>query len=1107
MNMKRLLQVAVLALLTGAPVHAVTKYSCDFESQADRDRWVINPASASVEAKLRNKWYLGAPGNNSRLGQYGLFISDDAGQTAHYTNAGSAWVYAYDTVTLDPLASGDYTLYFDYSVMANIASNFDGLYLIWAPVVKPNGDTLRLMSVANGGSIPSTVSQYIVPLQPGASLDYLNGTPTWRQCSVVLPKEDCDGTPHYLAFVWTNGSSLAQPPAAKVDNILITNAPPCAAPTNLKVDPQGSTVNVSWSGNAAEYEVSAYSNDGNQWWGPRIVTTTSVQVTGLPIGEADFIVRAKCDDDFYSLKTITSKLIYYPDELCVDYLNLDSAKCYISNPLNFPDPTEGYNDFIEVAPVDKGSASIASRHTIHFDRQELEPRTGNQAKTVPDGELASVRLGNWAVDDGGARIEFSFDVDTINYPVMLLKYMPILEAPDHADNFNPRFMLDILVGGESIGRCGEADFNANNVMNGSTLKPGAAAQGWHVTPADVAQTNADVIWKEWTTVGVNLRDKKYQGKRLTARLTTFDCSYEYHGGYAYFTLGCSDGKLKDMKCGQVNPDFKAPDGFRYRWALASSERFRNKSTGGIPEQYVVGRDQVFNAGWHDDNLYMVDCIFVQDSTCYFTLYASTLATNPISVMKKPQIYMNCKDSIYRVTFDATDSWVQEINHVTHDTVVSQSQHIERYEWIIDGIKNGFSDQAVASFDFPLEGGDFDVTLRTSCGSCDSVLHYNLHLFPLGSTRETQTYTLCDADRKGEGFHWKERSDTTYATYGIVDSVFLFSETTSCDSIIYLELLEPSRILEDTMLLPESLPFTYHGKTYPVGTKSLVDTVPDQDDCSKTWVLNLEIYESLIASMPDSNYILCEGDPTLTLVYDIARGRSLRYKYTFENPAIPSSDYVHGQQPKGQYTIDIPIAATVEPNDYKGSLLLVDSLPEFSVTIPFEVSLRYSAEVITQRWNDVLAIRNDSTIKANLGNNGYDYDFIGVQWYVSGQPIEGATEFNYYTGEGKELLFGKDYTALLTRRDGKQIYTCPFVPASVPEAAMPYPQLTGAVVPPSAPIRLSGKGTAFWYDVLGRSRTSENYDDSEITAPAAVGFYLLVLQSDNANVTTHRVLVR
>ena len=1088
MKIRHLVYVALAVLAFSAPVQAVTRYSCDFENEADRLRWVINPASASVANNLKNKWYIGEPGNNSRMGHNGLFISDDAGETAHYTNARSAWVYAYDTIALDHLASGNYTLYFDYSVMANIASKFDGVYLVWAPVLKDNGDTLKLMSVANGGSIPNVVKPYIIPLQPGATIDYLNGAPTWRQCSVTIPNSLCDGTPHYLAFVWTNGSSLAQQPAAKIDNILITDAPPCPAPTNLVVDPQGSTINVSWTGTAAEYEVSAYSYDGNAWWGPRTTTDNSVQITGLPIGEADFVVRAKCDDDYYSLKTITSKLIYYPDQLCVDYLNLDNAKCYISNPANFPDPTEGYNDFLLVSPVDKGSASIESRHTIHFDRQELEPRTGNLAKTVPDGELASVRLGNWAIDDGGARIEFSFDVDTINYPVLLLKYMPILEAPSHADNANPRFMLDILIGNQSIGRCGEADFNANKVMNGSSLTPGAEAQGWHVTPSEVAQTNADVIWKEWTTVGVNLRNKAYQGKTLTARLTTFDCSYAYHGGYAYFTLGCSDGKLKDMKCGEINPTFKAPDGFEYRWIYAANEKFR-RADGSVPEQYVLGRSQTYDAGWHDDNLYVVDCMFVQDSTCYFSLYASTLATNPVSAQNKPEIKRSCIDNKYEVTFDATPSWVQEINHVTGDTVVSQSKHIERYEWVIEGISNGWSDEPIATFPFPIEGGDFPVTLRTTCGSCDNVLSYVFHLDPLGATRDTTTVVLCDDTRK-TGYQWSEKPDTAYTEYGL-DSIIYLNPATLCDSILYLNLLEPERIPVDTMLLPESLPFVFHGRIYDENTKSLIDTVPDPDNCAKTWVLNLEIYESLRADMPQTAYILCEGDGLLTLAYDITRGRSLRYSYSFDSPAIGDS-LVNEQQKKGHYEIPITIDPDLYPNVYNGTLLLVDSMPEFSITIPFTLTMQYASSVIAQRWNDVLAIRNADY------NGGYDFN--AVEWYMDGAPIAEASNFNFYAADG--LQMGRSYQALLTRADGVKLFTCAYIPSPVSAEITDMPSL----VPPSSAMHVKGRGQASWYDTLGRLYHSDAYDDSDITTPATAGYYLLVLQNDDAR-AVHQVVVK
>ncbi len=1099
MNMKRSVQIILLALLAfSAPVQAASLYSCDFETQEMRDRWTLTPvASTSVYNMIANKWYIGAPGNNSRTGNYGLYISDNNGLEAHYTNSG-CWVFAYDTVSLPPM-SGDYQLIFDYCVMGNVGSKFDGLYALWIPMTDPDDDTpIRVLSTPNG-SIPGQYANYLIKLQPTANMYYLGGTMTWRQCAAKINGSLCDGTPHYLAFVWANGSYTPQQPAAMLDNILITDGAPCPQPTDLVVTTSGNTVSLTWQGTATEYEVSAYSYNGGVWQGPRIVQGTQASFSNLPIGQADFIVRAKCGEGYYSLKTMASQLIYYPDQLCVDYLNLDSAKCYIATTPSSAD-LQTFNDFTPViAAVDYGPSDIRSRHTLHFDRTETDPRTAGMAKTIPDGEWGSVRLGNWDTGNGAERIEFTFDVDTIKYPVLLLKYLPILEAPGHGPDADPRFKLDILVGNKTIGRCGQADFNCNDVYQGGQLKPGAAEQGWHITPAH--DGFSEIVWKDWTTVGVNLRQYVGNNKKLTARLTTFDCTWSGHCGYAYFTLGCSDGKLKGMKCGEINPTFSAPDGFLYRWAYAYNEKYR-RPNGSLPEKYVLGRSQEYNAGMLDDSLYVVDCMFVQDTTCYFSLYASTLATNPISVMKKPKIYMNCKESIYRVTFDGSQSWVQEIDHVKGDTLISKNYHIESYEWNIEGLTNGWSDEPIHTFDFPLEGGDFEVTFRTTCGTCDSVLHYHLHLDPLGATRETQTYTLCDVDRKGDGFAWKERTDTTYHSYGVVDSVNLLNPVTTCDSIIYLELLEPNRVFEDTMLLPESLPFTYHGKTYGTDTKSLVDTVPDPDDCTKTWVLNLEIYESLIASMPSAEYLLCEGDATLTLVYDIKRGRSLRYTYTFDDPAIPSVGPINGQQPKGQYTIDIPIAPSVEPNIYTGSLFLADSLPEFSLTLPFTLSLRYASDVITQRWNDVLAIRNDSTLKSILGNNGYKYEFAAVEWYLNGQPIPEATSFNYFAGEGNQLHFGEPYQALLTRPNGVKVFTCEFLPTKVAAEVIDLPSL----VDPNAPMHIKGRGTAYWYDMLGRRHQTQPYDDSDITTPGAKGYYLLILQSDEAR-DVHSVMVR
>lgn len=1107
--MKRLVQIVmVAALVLAAPVQAVRRYSCDFESPTSRNSWVLNPGGAA--SGISNKWYIGAPGNNSRTGQYGLYVSDDNGASAHYRNQG-CWVFAYDSVTLDNI-SADYTLTFDYCVMANMSSNFDGLYLLWIPENDEDGNPIAINSIATSpGKVPTRYANYVIPLQPTANMAYLAGTVTWKECSVKIPAELVDGTKHYLAFAWTNGSRLPQQPAAMVDNILITDGEPCPQPTNLVVTPNGVSVSLSWQGTATEYEVSAYSYDSKSWAGPKIVTGNSTQFTALAIGQTDFIVRAKCDEGFYSLKTIVSQLIYYPEQMCVDYLNLQSAKCYVAN--SQPSDTRDFSDFRLVNAVDYGPESQDSRHTVHFDRTEYEPRTGNVAKTIPDGELASVRLGNWENEtgEGAEQIEFSFKIDTIKYPVLLLKYMPIIEAPNHDDYENSRFTLDILVDGQTIGRCGQADFNANDAYNKSTqqLKPGASEQGWHlVPPGSFEGSTTPVVWKEWTTVGVNIKKYAGNGSTITARLATYDCIYNAHFGYAYFTLGCSDGKLKGMKCGEINETFEAPDGFKYRWAYASDEVYRRPDRS-LPEQYVKGRNQKYQAGRHDDHLYVVDCMFVQDTTCFFSLYASTLATNPISVIDH-KVIRNCQEGTYKVQFDGSKSWVQEIDHVTEDTLKSKAYRIEHYEWMVEGLPDPYnwSDDTIHTFDFPIEGGDYTVKLITTCGTCTDTAVYQLHLDPLGPTHETQTIVLCDADRKA-GYKWAERSDTLHYDYGLVDSIKLFNEVSSCDSFIYLELVEPIRILEDTMILPEDLPYTRHGKTYPVGTVSHVDTIPFPTTCDTTWVFNLEVYESLVVE-PATSYVLCEGADTLTFVYDVKRGRSQSFLYGFTNQDLDT--LINYEQKKGHYEVPLVLDPNMEPGLYNGAFKFTDLKPEFSVNVPFAFTMNYAPFVIAQRWNDVLAIRNDTTIRneyeAMWGYKPvYHYEFDSVQWFVSGLPIDSANNFNYYAGEKQQLQFGKEYQALLRRvKDGALVFTCAYIPQPVPTTYTEQPHLIAYTAKPKQALRMRGRGTAEWYDMLGRRHHVDGFNDSDILAPATVGYYLLVLQREDGR-EINQVLVK
>ena len=122
--------------------------------------------------------------------------------------------------------------------------------------------------------------------------------------------------------------------------------------------------------------------------------------------------------------------------------------------------------------------------------------------------------------------------------------------------------------------------------------------------------------------------------------------------------------------------------------------------------------------------------------------------------------------------------------------------------------------------------------------------------------------------------------------------------------------------------------------------------------------------------------------------------------------------------------------------------------------------------------------------------------------MNGQPIEGANDFVYYAGEGQQLQMGAAYTANLRRPDGVILFTCVYVPTPVAADVTDMPSL----VPLSAPLHIKGKGTATWYDMLGRRYESYTYNDSEIRTPGVEGFYFLVLQNDQTRMI-HRVMVR
>ena len=282
---------------------------------------------------------------------------------------------------------------------------------------------------------------------------------------------------------------------------------------------------------------------------------------------------------------------------CIDYTDLHASfvSCKYGS---YSNPNEN------TGVVDKGYLSPLSRHTVHFDTTERDARTGGLLRTVPEGEQASVRLGNWTASGTATpqaeSITYALTVDTNDFNLLVLRYAAVLQDPEHSADLQPRFRLQILnQNNQLIDSCSMADFIAAPDLN------------WRQAPNEV-------LWKDWTTVGLDL--SPYGGQTILIRLITNDCGEGSHFGYAYFTLGCSSKRMRSEGCSNV-PDnrFTVPSGFRYRW-------YSNLDTTTLSDSASI---------WvPSDNTktYYCELSFVDNPSCRFTMSAFAGARFPLALI-------------------------------------------------------------------------------------------------------------------------------------------------------------------------------------------------------------------------------------------------------------------------------------------------------------------------------------------------------------------------------------------------------------------------------------------------------------------------------------------
>lgn len=906
----------------------------------------------------------------------------------------------------------------------------------------------------------------------------------------------------YYFFVRTiceNDTSIWRSTSLSVKGPDASNSDAChAKPCNFYAQNINEGVMLTWHGNAQQYEIECRSEDeyyrrGNIYEKVdsnyvRFMAYDSLYVIPynlLPDTLYHFRVRAICENDtsfwtdyisayninfgeycipFYDLCGPNTLCTYggysspYSNKKTLDYRQKDWDESYYT----YSNKKDGYRYGID------GKTDYRSRHTICFEG-ETDPHCDNLLKTVPEGEKYSMRLGNWYNGEGES-VTYTHTIDS-GYPlVLLLKYAVVLQDPSHDSKENPHFTLEILDENDQLldPVCWFADFAADK-----------NATGWNNAVNAHEPTSEEfrnIVWKDWTTIGINLSDLSQYGDRtIKIRLTTKDCTRGQHFGYAYFTLSCTTGDMRGMSCGVRPEKFEVAEGFAYNWYLMDDTT-----------KTQVCDSNVFIVQPTDTNSYHVDVISLENSECYYTLNAYTLPRLPQPKATYKHTPHHC---LNEVTFD-NDSYVYKImldgSEQNDGRIV-----IDSIQW--DFGEYGTSTEIEPKLVVPNEGDTFKVSLRVVAGGCAVAEEYTIEVPAIATIEDSYIYKyICEGDTLM--FQGKEY---TLAGEYVLDTV---TNSIGCDSISYLviDYLKGDTVeLYDTICFA-MLPYEFYGQDcYTTGTYEHTTLTVSGCD-SIHYVMNLTVFDKLEAELSPLAEI-CSGDPSFDLSYATLTDASIEFYVKFSNQAKSAGfrDTVGLTDDNGMFSINLP--KDVRPDTYEAEIFLDNHGCE-SITLKLSIPILYSKNIIAQRWNDFLGVKNAQY------NGGYV--FTDYQWFLNDQPIVGHTATQIYN-EGQLLDFNGEYRVLLTREDdGKAIMTCPFVPTYYNEDD--YIQMCNFVLRGETTIaKVSQKATLYIYNLLGAFVAEHSLEagDNTINMPSEAGLFTAKVVYSNGKTDVVKIIVR
>lgn len=1036
--------LSVMLLMAGVAVQAQV-YSCDFESATENREWSLNRVTRPTQ--LENKWYIGQPGQFGLGGTKGLYISSDADSaSAVYTADGQMFTLAYRDV--DTLKAGTYTILFDYRIGGSQNAK---LSLWWLP------QDVNIASAASAAAPTNWAAKGGVLIASA-----LRDAKVWKSWLGRFTIPSGQSKAGRLVFVWESSQSAPVAPSACVDNIEIyAGTALCAdAPKGMNYA-QGV---VTWIGTASSYEVCIYNAFTDSFERSEVVNTASWTPAPNQEGMQYLYVRALCEDGGHSAWVSTSEFIYIKGARCLDFYDISdnlnaTGVCY----------TGDFDTFIRnkqkgtLGKVDFGYESAESMHTIHFLQGEIDPNTAKidgGLVTIPQGEVASVRLGAYTDSGKSARVEYKYKVQPGMSDLLELNYAAVLQSGGHGSSLadtdmQPTLQLEVLDenGAPLESSCTQFMFMPDY---GSTAN-------WHTDGASYGA----VYWCDWTMVTVSLRP--YVGQTLTIRLTATRCSYDTHYAYTYFTLGCRSGDLQGIACGDFSTDhFVAPEGFTCRW-YKESDPARQSILNAEGEEHF----DTLHISVKDTAVYMLECHSKEDYDCFYTLTANPNPRFPVADVSAHQWVEDCQNKV-RFT---NRSYVAIVNRLDN-TLSKSDEKVQEVIWNFgDGSPVESALDSALTHIYPDTGGVFVpyVVASMSDGICQDTLWLDtLRLDDLHTPDVDTVVHRCE----NVGY----RLPTGELVYA--DTVYEWQTENRHGCMVNNSIrvqYHKNVQAERTEELCEGGYVEFEGERYTeTGTYDVhLNTVYG---CDSLLRLNLTILPRLAVEVPDT-LVVCADAPVLNIPYTRLAGRLSGVDVRF-----PAEVVEQGMQ--SQYLFDtdeevnIPLIDSLRPDDYT---LLIDFGAPDCPADPVSVVLRvyYASSVIEQK-NDLLALLNDQY------NGGFSW--TGYQWYCNGQPVENANT-SYIVLDDSHL--GDEYYCVLQRADGVLLPTCPVVYVGG-KMAVGGVECAGSVYPTciagGQAVHVLGAKTAMMVDMMGRvvaEYVLSSAVHSTIVAPAKIGVYFLI----------------